>query len=44
MELGLVKAGFVYMEGDKHKISLPGSLFVRIFIGYRKLVGAKKGG
>lgn len=40
----LIGAKMVYLDGDKYKLSLSGVLFIRIFIFYRKLLKAGKGG
>ncbi len=40
----LVTDKMAYMEGDKYRLTLKGVLFASIFIVYRKLLNAQKGG
>ena len=40
----LVLDKMVYMDGDKYRLTPKGVLMARIFVFYRKLLGAPKGG
>lgn len=40
----LILDQMAYLEGDKYRVTVKGALFARIFIFYRKLLNAPKGG
>jgi hypothetical protein len=40
----LVKDNMVYMDGDRYRLTSKGALLARVFVFYRKLINASKGG
>ena len=40
----LVESGMIFLDQEKYRLALSGRVFISIFIFYRKLMKAQKGG